>query len=170
MQFPPSLLGKCTTAVQLLTWGMHAGEFRGAASSLFPLVQYSTSHSIASGLHYAYRRCELLRHIRRRMTPNGTGILKVKRDPQRRRRAEPGIESLRSMGTRPTTNSPSVLPVRKQLKLRILKSSVEKQLMLRLAEGADPGLQTENSLKPATMHACSLWTNPAGRTARLRIR
>jgi cardiolipin synthase (CMP-forming) len=62
-QFPPSLLGKCTTAVQLLTVGacMLANFEASLAISLFPLVQYATlAFTIASGLHYAYRSVRII--------------------------------------------------------------------------------------------------------------
>jgi cardiolipin synthase (CMP-forming) len=62
-QFPPSLLGKCTTAVQLLTVGvcMLANFEAPLAIALFPLVQYSTlTLTIASGLHYAYRSVRII--------------------------------------------------------------------------------------------------------------
>jgi cardiolipin synthase (CMP-forming) len=62
-QFPPSLLGKCTTAVQLLTVGvcMLANFAAPLAITLFPLVQYSTlAFTVASGLHYAYRSVRII--------------------------------------------------------------------------------------------------------------
>ena len=61
--FPPSLLGKCTTAVQLLTVGvcMLANFEATLAITIFPLVQYSTlAFTIASGLHYAYRSVRII--------------------------------------------------------------------------------------------------------------
>ena len=61
--FPPSLLGKCTTAVQLLTVGtcMLANFEATLAATLFPLVQYATlAFTIASGLHYAYRSVRII--------------------------------------------------------------------------------------------------------------
>ena len=61
--FPPSLLGKCTTAVQLLTVGvcMLANFEATLAINIFPLVQYSTlAFTIASGLHYAYTSVRII--------------------------------------------------------------------------------------------------------------
>ena len=61
--FPPSLLGKCTTAVQLLTVGvcMLANFEATLAITIFPLVQYSTlAFTIASGLHYAYKSVRII--------------------------------------------------------------------------------------------------------------
>lgn len=62
-RFPPSLLGKCTTAVQLLTVGvcMLANFEATLAINIFPLVQYSTlAFTIASGLHYAYTSVRII--------------------------------------------------------------------------------------------------------------
>jgi len=56
-KFPPSLLGKCTTAVQLMTVGtcMLANFEINLAIAIFPAVIYSTlAFTLASGLHYAY--------------------------------------------------------------------------------------------------------------------
>lgn len=61
--FPPSLLGKCTTAVQLLTVGtcMLANFEARSAITIFPLVQYATlGFTVASGLHYAYRSVRII--------------------------------------------------------------------------------------------------------------
>ena len=62
-QFPPSLLGKCTTAVQLLTVGvcMFANFDAEHATAIFPLVKYSTlALTLASGLHYAYKSVKII--------------------------------------------------------------------------------------------------------------
>jgi cardiolipin synthase (CMP-forming) len=62
-QFPPSLLGKCTTAVQLLTVGvcMLANFQVNLARMVFPLVVYSTlAFTVASGLHYSYRSIKII--------------------------------------------------------------------------------------------------------------
>ena len=62
-QFPPSLLGKCTTAVQLMTVGvcMLANFERVLAATIFPLVIYSTlAFTVASGLQYAYKSIKLI--------------------------------------------------------------------------------------------------------------
>ncbi len=61
--FPPSLLGKCTTAVQLLTVGtcMLANFDAEHAIAIFPLVKYSTlALTLTSGLHYAYRSIKII--------------------------------------------------------------------------------------------------------------
>lgn len=61
--FPPSLLGKCTTAVQLLTVGFClAANFQiRPAVTLFPLVVYGTlALTLASGAHYAYRSFKII--------------------------------------------------------------------------------------------------------------
>ncbi len=61
--FPPSILGKCTTAVQLLTVGvcMLANFQATLAITIFPLVQYATlAFTIASGLHYAYTSVRII--------------------------------------------------------------------------------------------------------------
>ena len=61
--FPPSLLGKCTTAVQLLTVGvcMLANFEAGLAVAIFPFVKYSTLvFTLASGLHYSYRSIKII--------------------------------------------------------------------------------------------------------------
>jgi len=61
--FPPSLLGKCTTAVQLLLVGvcMLANFERNIAVAVYPIVKYSTlAFTLASGLHYAYMTVKLI--------------------------------------------------------------------------------------------------------------
>jgi cardiolipin synthase len=61
--FPPSLLGKCTTAVQLLTVGvcLLANFETNLAVAVFPVVKYSTlAFTLASGLHYAYRSVKIV--------------------------------------------------------------------------------------------------------------
>jgi cardiolipin synthase (CMP-forming) len=61
--FPPSLLGKCTTAVQLLTVGvcMLANFQSKLAIAVFPLVVYTTfAFTIASGLHYSYKSIKII--------------------------------------------------------------------------------------------------------------
>lgn len=61
--FPPSLLGKCTTAVQLLTVGvcLLANFEIKIAIEVFPLVVYSTlAFTLASGLHYSYTSVKLI--------------------------------------------------------------------------------------------------------------
>jgi cardiolipin synthase len=61
--FPPSLLGKCTTAVQLLTVGicLLANFELRLAIAVFPTVIYATlAFTIASGLHYSYRSIKII--------------------------------------------------------------------------------------------------------------
>jgi cardiolipin synthase (CMP-forming) len=61
--FPPSLLGKGTTAVQLLTVGvcMLANFASGWALTIFPVVIYATlAFTLASGLHYSYRSIKII--------------------------------------------------------------------------------------------------------------
>ena len=61
--FPPSLLGKCTTAVQLLTVGvcMLANFEANWALAIFPAVIYVTlAFTLASGLHYSYRTVKII--------------------------------------------------------------------------------------------------------------
>ncbi len=61
--FPPSLLGKCTTAIQLLTVAvcMLANFTPEFAKAIFPLVKYSTlAFTVVSGLHYSYRSVKII--------------------------------------------------------------------------------------------------------------
>lgn len=61
--FPPSILGKATTAAQLLTIALAlAANFVGAVVAIFPPVVYSTLMLIvASGLHYLVRTAKRTR-------------------------------------------------------------------------------------------------------------
>jgi len=62
-KFPPSWLGKCTTAVQLLTVGvcLLANFETELATAIFPFVTYSTmAFTLASGLHYAYKSMRII--------------------------------------------------------------------------------------------------------------
>ena len=62
-QFPPSFLGKCTTALQLLTVGvcMLANFYADIALAIFPFVTYTTLvFTFASGLHYAYKSIKII--------------------------------------------------------------------------------------------------------------
>jgi cardiolipin synthase (CMP-forming) len=62
-QFPPSMLGKCTTAAQLFTVGVCLlGNFETqAAPAVFPYVEYSAlAFTLASGLHYFYKSIKLI--------------------------------------------------------------------------------------------------------------
>ena len=62
-QFPPTFLGKCTTAIQLLTVGvcMMANFYLGLAQAIFPYIAYTTlALTVASGLHYAYRSIKII--------------------------------------------------------------------------------------------------------------
>ena len=61
--FPPSLLGKCTTAVQLLMVGvcLLANFELKLATALFDAVKYCTlAFTLASGLHYSYKSVKLI--------------------------------------------------------------------------------------------------------------
>ena len=61
--FPPSILGKCTTAVQLLTVGicLLANFEPNLANTVFRLVIYATLvFTVASGLHYSYRSIKVI--------------------------------------------------------------------------------------------------------------
>lgn len=61
--FPPSLLGKCTTAVQLVTVAvcMLANFDIQLARDVFPLAVYSTlGFTLVSGLHYSYRSVKII--------------------------------------------------------------------------------------------------------------
>lgn len=62
-EFPPSILGKCTTAVQLLTVGicLLANFEPNLAHAVFQLVIYATlAFTLASGLHYSYRSIKII--------------------------------------------------------------------------------------------------------------
>jgi cardiolipin synthase (CMP-forming) len=62
-QFPPSKLGKCTTAFQLLTVGicLLANFEEEIALAVFPYVKYFTlAFTLASGLHYSYRSIKII--------------------------------------------------------------------------------------------------------------
>ena len=61
--FPPTLLGKCTTAVQLLTVGVCMLAYFEAdlATTIFPFVVFTTLvFTLASGLHYSYRSIKII--------------------------------------------------------------------------------------------------------------
>ena len=61
--FPPSLLGKGTTAIQLLMVGvcLLANFESWLAIAVFPLVKYATlAFTLASGLHYSYRSMKII--------------------------------------------------------------------------------------------------------------
>jgi cardiolipin synthase (CMP-forming) len=61
--FPPSWLGKGTTAVQLLAIGvcLLANFESNWALAAFPIVKYSTlGFTLASGLHYSYRTVKII--------------------------------------------------------------------------------------------------------------
>lgn len=62
-RFPPSFLGKCTTAVQLLTVGicMFSSFYSKLGMKIFPWVVFAALFfTVASGLHYFYRTMKLL--------------------------------------------------------------------------------------------------------------
>jgi len=61
--FPPSMLGKCTTMVQLILVGvcLLAGFELKTASMLFPFAVYITLFfTVASGMHYFYRSVKII--------------------------------------------------------------------------------------------------------------
>jgi cardiolipin synthase (CMP-forming) len=61
--FPPTLLGKCTTAAQLLLVAvcMLANFETTIATAVFPLVKYATlTFTLASGLHYSYKSVKII--------------------------------------------------------------------------------------------------------------
>ncbi len=61
--FPPSWLGKCTTAVQLLMVGvcLLANFEAKIAVAFYPVVKYATlAFTLASGLHYAYKSVKII--------------------------------------------------------------------------------------------------------------
>jgi len=60
--FPPSFLGKCTTAAQLTTVAvvMLANFTAGVAAILNPLIYFTLLVTVASGLHYFYRSAVLI--------------------------------------------------------------------------------------------------------------
>lgn len=61
--FPPSLLGKCTTAFQLLLVGvcMLANFESTVAVAFFPYVKFATLiFTLASGLHYSYTSVKII--------------------------------------------------------------------------------------------------------------
>ena len=62
-RFPPTMLGKCTTAVQLVLVGvcLLAGFEIKTAEILFPFAVYATlAFTIASGMHYFYRSVKII--------------------------------------------------------------------------------------------------------------
>lgn len=62
-EFPPSILGKLTTTIQLLLVGicMLANFEIKAAIACFPVVKYATlALTLASGLHYMYRSIRII--------------------------------------------------------------------------------------------------------------
>jgi cardiolipin synthase len=61
--FPPSILGKCTTAVQLLLVAicMLASFETKVTTAVFALVKYATlAFTLASGLHYSYKSVKII--------------------------------------------------------------------------------------------------------------
>ena len=62
-RFPPTVLGKCTTAIQLILVGvcLLAGFEIKTARMLFPFAVYATLFlTVASGLHYFYRSVKII--------------------------------------------------------------------------------------------------------------
>lgn len=67
-EFPPSILGKCTTALQLLTVGdcLLANIWRSFGVMLFqPLLFAALFLTITSGLHYFYRSVKIIESYQR---------------------------------------------------------------------------------------------------------
>jgi cardiolipin synthase (CMP-forming) len=63
VNFPPSLLGKWTTAFQLMTVGvcLLANFHLESATAMFPIIVHSTfAFTLASGLHYSYRSIRII--------------------------------------------------------------------------------------------------------------
>jgi len=61
--FPPSILGKCTTAIQLLTVGvcMLANFEPSLAEAVFwPVIYAALAFTLASGLHYSYKSIKII--------------------------------------------------------------------------------------------------------------
>ena len=72
--FPPSLLGKCTTAAQLLTVGfcMLANFVPWATAVLFlPSVYITLFFTVVSGLHYFYRSVRIIEQYQKADGLNG---------------------------------------------------------------------------------------------------
>jgi cardiolipin synthase len=62
-EFPPSILGKYTTTIQLILVGvcMLANFKIKAAIAFFPILKYATlALTLASGLHYMYRSIRII--------------------------------------------------------------------------------------------------------------
>jgi cardiolipin synthase (CMP-forming) len=66
--FPPSVLGKATTTVQLLTiFWILAGNYRGAALPLTDaLLVMTVALTLASGIHYIYRARRIMGELEAR--------------------------------------------------------------------------------------------------------
>jgi phosphatidylglycerophosphate synthase len=72
--FPPSLLGKCTTAAQLMTVGfcMLANFVPWVTVVLFmPSVYITLFFTVASGLHYFYRSVRIIERYQKADGLNG---------------------------------------------------------------------------------------------------
>jgi cardiolipin synthase len=74
-QFPPTLLGKCTTASQLvLVCSIMVANFLPALMGVIfqPLVFVTLFFTVSSGLHYFYRSAKLIEAYQRTGPENGT--------------------------------------------------------------------------------------------------
>ncbi len=74
-KFPPSFLGKCTTAAQLLLVGdcMLANLWRDFGILLFrPLVYVTLLLTVVSGLHYFYRSTKIIEAYQKAEAGDGT--------------------------------------------------------------------------------------------------
>jgi cardiolipin synthase len=72
-KFPPSFLGKCTTAIQLLVVGIcMLGNFVAGLDKLFAVVAYAAILvTVLSGLHYLFRSVKVMLSYRRPGIENG---------------------------------------------------------------------------------------------------
>lgn len=73
-KFPPSFLGKCTTATELMTVGdcLLANVWPGPGTLLFrPLVYVTLLLIVASGLHYFYRSVKIIGAYQKAAVGNG---------------------------------------------------------------------------------------------------
>jgi cardiolipin synthase (CMP-forming) len=71
-RFPPSLLGKCTTALQLLTVGicMLANFMAGVNGIFIVIANAALLFTVLSGLHYLYRSIRMIRSFHSMETAN----------------------------------------------------------------------------------------------------
>lgn len=72
-RFPPSFLGKCTTASQLLTVGVcMLANFTARLNNVFPIIVYAALVlTVLSGVHYLYRSFMMMLSYRHLGKENG---------------------------------------------------------------------------------------------------